>query len=92
MARSVGEVALIRDSTNHYGPVFIAHLSIQIRRAGVQKKFGGVQAGDRLPADDSGTYVSLRCPACARIHLVNRDGRTPADDDCRKRGLEVPAV
>ena len=24
-----------------YGPVFIAPLSIQIRRAGVQKKFGG---------------------------------------------------
>jgi len=22
------------------------------------------------PADDSHTYVSLRCPACARLHLV----------------------
>ena len=32
------EVALIRDTINHYGPVFIAPLSIQIRRAGVQKK------------------------------------------------------
>jgi hypothetical protein len=39
-ARSVDEVALIPDTTNHYGPVFIAPLSIQIRRAGVQKKFG----------------------------------------------------
>ena len=28
---------LIRDTINHYGPVFIASLSIQIRRAGVQK-------------------------------------------------------
>ena len=35
------EIALIRDTINHYGPVFIASLSIQIRRAGVQKKFGG---------------------------------------------------
>jgi hypothetical protein len=26
------------------------------------------------PADDH-TYVSLRCPACARAHLVNRAGR-----------------
>ena len=40
MARSVDEVALIRDTINRYGPVFIAPLSIQIRRAGVQKKFG----------------------------------------------------
>src|SRR3954452_10856543 len=37
-ARSVDEVALIRDTINHYGPVFIAPLSIRIRRAGVQKK------------------------------------------------------
>ena len=29
---------------------------------------------DDVP-DDS-VYVSLRCPACARIHLVNRRGRT----------------
>jgi hypothetical protein len=36
---------------------------------------------DAVPADDSLTYVSLQCPACARIHLVNRLGRTPADDD-----------
>src|SRR3954463_16056826 len=40
-ARSVDEIALIRDTINHYGPVFIASLSIQICRAGVQKKFGG---------------------------------------------------
>jgi hypothetical protein len=26
------------------------------------------------PSDDH-TYVSLRCPACARVHLVNRSGR-----------------
>jgi hypothetical protein len=25
-------------------------------------------------SDDS-VYVSLRCPACARVHLVNRKGR-----------------
>ena len=45
-ARSVDEIALIRDTINHYGPVFIASLSIRIRRAGVQKKFGG-RAGRR---------------------------------------------
>ena len=38
-ARSGDEIALIRDTINHYGPVFIAPLSIRIRRAGVQKKF-----------------------------------------------------
>jgi predicted RNA-binding Zn-ribbon protein involved in translation (DUF1610 family) len=32
------------------------------------------------PADDSHTYVSLRCPACARLHLVNRSGRTLGND------------
>jgi hypothetical protein len=25
------------------------------------------------------TYVSLRCPACARVHLVNRAGETPVN-------------
>jgi hypothetical protein len=39
-ARSVDELALIRDTIRHYAPVLIAPLSIQIRRAGVQKKFG----------------------------------------------------
>jgi len=29
---------------------------------------------DDVP-DDS-VYVSLRCPACARVHLINRAGRT----------------
>ena len=29
---------------------------------------------DDVP-DDS-VYVSLRCPACARVHLINRGGRT----------------
>jgi hypothetical protein len=36
----VDEVALIRDTISHYAPVLIAPLSIQIRRAGVKKKFG----------------------------------------------------
>jgi predicted RNA-binding Zn-ribbon protein involved in translation (DUF1610 family) len=27
---------------------------------------------DDTPADNELTYVSLRCPACARVHLVNR--------------------
>ena len=36
---------------------------------------------DDVPADDDLTYVSLQCPACARIHLVNRMGKAPADDD-----------
>jgi hypothetical protein len=47
----VDEIALIRDTINHYGPVFIASLSIQIRRAGVQKKFGG-RAGRRSNLPD----------------------------------------
>jgi hypothetical protein len=34
-ARSADEVALIRDTISHYGPVLIAPLSIRIRRAGV---------------------------------------------------------
>jgi len=38
-ARSVDELALIRDTISHYAPVLIAPLSIQIRRAGVQKNF-----------------------------------------------------
>jgi hypothetical protein len=37
----VGEFALIRDTISHYAPLLIAPLSIQIRRAGVQKKFRG---------------------------------------------------
>ena len=36
---------------------------------------------DDTPADDSLTYVSLRCPACGRIHLVNRTGKMLGDDD-----------
>jgi hypothetical protein len=49
-ARSVGEIALIRNIINHYGPVFIASLSIQIRRAGVRKNLavGLVGASRRL--------------------------------------------
>jgi hypothetical protein len=35
----VDEVALIRDTISRYAPVSIAPLSIQIRRASVQKKF-----------------------------------------------------
>jgi hypothetical protein len=31
---------------------------------------------DDTPADDSLPYVSLRCPACAQMHLVNRVGGT----------------
>ena len=29
---------------------------------------------DDVPNDS--VYISLRCPACARMHLVNRSGRT----------------
>ena len=36
---------------------------------------------DDTPADDSLTYVSLRCPACARVHLVNRAGKTRGDEE-----------
>src|SRR6266478_6466484 len=38
-ARSVDEVALIRDTISHYAPVLIASLSIPNRRTGDQKKF-----------------------------------------------------
>jgi hypothetical protein len=32
------------------------------------------------PTNDHETYMSIRCPACARIHLVNPvTGKTPAD-------------
>ena len=37
-ARSVDEIALIRDTISHCAPVLIAPLSIPIRHAGVQKK------------------------------------------------------
>jgi hypothetical protein len=36
-ARSVDEVALMRDTINQYGPTFIAPLSIEVRRPGIQK-------------------------------------------------------
>ena len=27
------------------------------------------------------SYISMRCPACARVHLVNPEtGKTPADE------------
>ena len=45
------EVALIRDTINHYWPVFIAPLSIQIRRAGVQKKR---REAEEIGTDDRG--------------------------------------
>jgi DNA-directed RNA polymerase subunit RPC12/RpoP len=35
-----------------------------------------VQAWFADNVSDDNLYVSLRCPACARIHLVNRAGRT----------------
>ncbi len=41
-ARSVDELALIRDTISHYAPVLIAPLSIQIRRAGVQGRASGI--------------------------------------------------
>lgn len=40
-----------------------------------------VRTGMNVPwfaddVSDDNLYVSLRCPACARVHLVNRAGRT----------------
>jgi hypothetical protein len=33
------------------------------------------------PINDGETYISMRCPACARVHLVNpATGKTPADE------------
>jgi hypothetical protein len=32
------------------------------------------------PTNDRATYISVRCPACARVHFVNPvTGKTPAD-------------
>ena len=32
------------------------------------------------PTNDGETYISIRCPACARVHLVNPvTGKTPAN-------------
>src|SRR6478735_9922659 len=39
---------------------------------------------DDTPADNSLTPVSLRYPACARLHLVNRTGRT-----LQRRNFEI---
>ena len=61
------EIALIRDTINHYGPVFIASLSIQIRRAGVQKKFGG-RAGRQLAAKPATTGAATH-PVTAKVNL-----------------------
>jgi len=37
---------------------------------------------DDPSADDGEIYESLQCPACSRVHLVNRStGRTLGDDD-----------
>src|SRR5690349_11293391 len=35
-----------------------------------------VQAWFADDVSDDNLYVSLRCPACARVHLVNRAGRS----------------
>ena len=35
-----------------------------------------VQAWFADDVPDDSVYISLRCPACARVHLVNRAGRT----------------
>jgi hypothetical protein len=36
---------------------------------------------DDAPDDDSLSYVSLRCPSCARVHLVHRyTSGTPGKD------------
>ena len=39
-------------------------------------KVSSPKVGGRAAADDDSVYISLRCPACARVHLVNRAGRT----------------
>lgn len=50
---------------------------------------------DDEPDDDNFTYVSFRCPACARLHLVNGcRGRTlgggPAENTVARSGLSLP--
>ena len=81
-ARSVDEIALIRDTINHYGPVFIASLSIQIRRAGVQKK-PLPQPARSFPLStgrpEFQVYRDLVNPASHRRRKKNRPRpRTPA--------------
>jgi hypothetical protein len=40
-----------------------------------------VQAWFDVSANDRETYISIRCPACGRVHLVNPlTGKTPADE------------
>ena len=70
-ARSVDEIALIRDTINHYGPVFIASLSIQIRRAGVQKNSAvGLVGAMGTPRAVSSSHRNGI--ACCRPTLCNR--------------------
>jgi hypothetical protein len=59
-ARSVDEVALIRDTISHYAPMLIAPLSIQIRGTGVQKKFGRVPES---PAGQTARTLGIEIPA-----------------------------
>jgi hypothetical protein len=68
----VDEVALIRDTINDYGPVFIAPLSIQIRRAGVQKKFGGRAGRTRQGGSARGEMQKL---SAGKSHNAFPDSR-----------------
>src|SRR6266436_713391 len=78
-ARSVDELALIRDTIRHYAPVLIAPLSIQIRRAGVQKKF----VGPHLGLSDRGARLAragvlVAAPVRRWAARQRRNARTPA--------------
>src|SRR4051812_12155120 len=55
-----GRNCAIRDTINHYGPVFIAPLSIRIRRAGVQKKFAAGLIGRNVFLELNGLCVLER--------------------------------
>jgi hypothetical protein len=63
-------------------PRYVCNMASVVYRCPTSGKNVQAWFDDDMPADNSLTYVSLRCPACARLHLVNRTGGTlqpPAD-------------
>jgi hypothetical protein len=62
----VGQALVLCDGTSN-----VASLLYRCATTGMN-----VQAWFADDVSDDNLYVSLRCPACARVHLVNRAGKT----------------